>query len=36
MIERGVDGVISDRPNLLRKFAGEMRAFLPAATPVVP
>jgi glycerophosphoryl diester phosphodiesterase len=32
----GVDGVISDRPDLLRQAAGELRRALPPATPVVP
>jgi glycerophosphoryl diester phosphodiesterase len=36
MIEWGVDGVISDRPDLLRKVAGEMRILLPQPTPVTP
>jgi len=36
MIEWGVDGVISDRPDLLRKTAGEMGVSLPRATPVRP
>ena len=36
MIEWGVDGMISDRPDLLRKAAGEMGAALPPATPVGP
>ena len=36
MIEWGVDGIISDRPDLLRKVAGEMGVPLPRPTPVVP
>ena len=36
MIEWGVDGIISDRPDLLRKAAGEMGVSLPQPTPVVP
>ena len=36
MIEWGVDGIISDRPDLLRKAAGEMGVALPPATPVMP
>lgn len=36
MIEWGVDGVISDRPDLLRKVAGELGVTLPLATPVRP
>ncbi|WGD54485.1 glycerophosphodiester phosphodiesterase [Bradyrhizobium sp. CB1650] len=36
MIEIGVDGVISDRPDLLRLVAGEKGIALPAGTPVVP
>jgi len=34
MIEWGVDGIISDRPDLLRKIAGEMGLLLPRATPI--
>ena len=34
MIEWGVDGVISDRPDLLRKVAGDMGLPLPRATPI--
>jgi glycerophosphoryl diester phosphodiesterase len=33
MIEWGVDGIISDRPDLLRKVAGELGFSLPHATP---
>jgi len=36
MIEWGVDGIISDRPDLLRKTAGERGVALPPSTPVVP
>ncbi|WP_314947608.1 glycerophosphodiester phosphodiesterase [Bradyrhizobium cosmicum] len=36
MIEIGVDGIISDRPDLLREVAGEKGIALPAGTPVVP
>ena len=36
MIEWGVDGIISDRPDLLRKVAGELGVALPPATPVTP
>jgi glycerophosphoryl diester phosphodiesterase len=36
MIEWGVDGIISDRPDLLRKAAGEMGVTLPQPTPVTP
>jgi glycerophosphoryl diester phosphodiesterase len=36
MIELGVDGIISDRPDLLRDVAGEKGIALPAGTPVVP
>ena len=36
MIEWGVDGVISDYPDRLRKVAGEMGVPLPRATPVTP
>ncbi|MGH8661088.1 MAG: glycerophosphodiester phosphodiesterase [Burkholderiales bacterium] len=36
MIEWGVDGIISDRPDLLRTAAGEMRVALPRPTPVTP
>jgi glycerophosphoryl diester phosphodiesterase len=36
MIEWGVDGIISDRPDLLRKTAGEQGLPLPRSTPVVP
>ncbi len=36
MIELGVDGIISDRPDLLREVAGERSIALPAGTPVEP
>ncbi|MGL3107605.1 glycerophosphodiester phosphodiesterase [Bradyrhizobium sp. BR 1432] len=36
MIELGVDGIISDRPDLLRQIAGEKGIALPAGTPVEP
>ncbi|MET4201183.1 glycerophosphodiester phosphodiesterase [Bradyrhizobium sp. LA6.12] len=36
MIELGVDGIISDRPDLLRQVAGEKGIALPAGTPVMP
>jgi hypothetical protein len=36
MIGLGVDGIISDRPDLLRQIAGEKGIALPAATPVAP
>lgn len=36
MIEWGVDGIISDRPDLLRKAAGELGVELPRPTPVMP
>ena len=36
MIELGVDGIISDRPDLLRKVAGDKGIALPKATPVEP
>ncbi len=36
VIEWGVDGVISDRPDLLRKVAGEMGVALPCPTSVTP
>ena len=36
MIELGVDGIISDRPDLLRQVAGEKGIALPAGTPVTP
>ena len=36
LIEWGVDGIISDRPDLLRTTAGEMGIPLPRPTPVTP
>ncbi|HKA41816.1 MAG TPA: glycerophosphodiester phosphodiesterase [Burkholderiales bacterium] len=36
MIEWRVDGIVSDRPDLLRKVAGELGIVLPRATPVAP
>ena len=36
MIELGVDGIISDRPDLLREVAGEKGIVLPTGTPVAP
>jgi glycerophosphoryl diester phosphodiesterase len=36
MIDMGVDGIISDRPDLLRSVAGEKGMALPAAAPVTP
>jgi glycerophosphoryl diester phosphodiesterase len=36
MIDMGVDGIISDRPDLLRKVAGEKGLTLPRASPVSP
>jgi glycerophosphoryl diester phosphodiesterase len=36
MIEIGVDGIISDRPDLLRKMADEKGIALPKGTPVEP
>jgi len=36
LIEWRVDGVISDRPDVLRRVAGEMGVALPQPTPVVP
>jgi glycerophosphoryl diester phosphodiesterase len=36
MIDIGVDGVISDRPDLLRKIAGEKGISLPLGSPVTP
>jgi len=36
MIDMGVDGIISDRPDLLRDIAGEKGIALPAAAPVTP
>jgi glycerophosphoryl diester phosphodiesterase len=36
MIEIGVDGIISDHPDLLRKAASEAGVILPAGSPVTP
>jgi glycerophosphoryl diester phosphodiesterase len=36
LIEWGVDGIISDRPDILRRVAGDMKIALPAPTPVTP
>ena len=36
MIDIGVDGIISDRPDLLRQVAGEKGITLPRASPVSP
>jgi glycerophosphoryl diester phosphodiesterase len=36
LIEWGVDGIISDRPDLLRRTAGELGVPLPRPTPVAP
>jgi len=36
MIELGIDGIISDYPDLLRKVAGDANLPLPAPTPVAP
>jgi glycerophosphoryl diester phosphodiesterase len=36
MMELGVDGIISDRPDLLREIASEQGIALPAGTAVVP
>jgi len=36
MIDLGVDGIISDHPDLLRKVAGEKGVALPAGSPVRP
>jgi glycerophosphoryl diester phosphodiesterase len=36
VIEWGVDGIISDRPDLLRRAVGTMGIALPRATPVTP
>ena len=34
MIDMGVDGIISDNPDLLRKVAGEKGVTLPKGSPV--
>jgi glycerophosphoryl diester phosphodiesterase len=36
LIDMGVDGIISDRPDLLRKVAGDKGIALPAPSPVTP
>src|ERR1700730_18285560 len=36
MIDIGVDGIISDRPDLLRKVAGDKGVALPIGSPVTP
>jgi glycerophosphoryl diester phosphodiesterase len=36
MIDMGVDGIISDRPDLLRKVAGDKGISLPIGSPVTP
>jgi glycerophosphoryl diester phosphodiesterase len=36
MIDIGVDGIISDRPDLLRKLAGDKGIVLPTGSPVTP
>jgi glycerophosphoryl diester phosphodiesterase len=36
MMDMGVDGIISDRPDILRKVAGEKSIVLPRAAPVLP
>jgi len=36
LIEWGVDGIISDRPDVLRKVAGDLNIALPAPTPIAP
>jgi len=36
MIEMGVDGIISDRPDLLRQAVGRRGIKLPAGSPVSP
>ena len=36
LIDMGVDGIISDRPDLLRRVAGEKGIALPEGTPVSP
>jgi len=36
LIDIGVDGIISDRPDLLRKVAGEKGITLPRTSPVSP
>jgi glycerophosphoryl diester phosphodiesterase len=36
VIEWGVDGIISDRPDIMREVAGKLKIALPLPTPVVP
>jgi glycerophosphoryl diester phosphodiesterase len=36
MIDMGVDGIISDHPDILRKIAGDKGIALPAGSPVTP
>jgi glycerophosphoryl diester phosphodiesterase len=36
MIDMGVDGIISDHPDILRKIAGDKGIALPAGSPVAP
>jgi glycerophosphoryl diester phosphodiesterase len=36
LIEMGVDGIISDHPDILRKIAGEKGITLPKGSPVEP
>jgi glycerophosphoryl diester phosphodiesterase len=36
MIDIGVDGIISDHPDVLRKVAGEKAIVLPPGHPVTP
>jgi glycerophosphoryl diester phosphodiesterase len=36
MIDMGVDGVISDHPDILRQIAGDKGIALPAGSPVTP
>ena len=36
LIDMGVDGIISDRPDLLREVAGEKGIALPKGFPVTP
>ncbi len=36
LIEMGVDGIISDHPDILRKVAGEKGIALPKGSPVAP
>jgi glycerophosphoryl diester phosphodiesterase len=36
MIDSGVDGIISDHPDVLRKVAGEKGIALPPGHPVAP